>query len=422
MRPAAMKYLLIMMLMLFFCLLSGCWNRREPDSLAIVNSVLNDTENGMLSITFEVLEASPQSKSSAGGGGVSSYYVHSEADTLPEALRIATTTLDRKIYIGHIETRFISEKLASTDIFPMMDFYLRDHEARQDAYVVIIKGDNPDQIYQCSPGMSDTLGSYISQMAKNQSASQSVFVTTLDFLKDYYNDGKQPVAGVAEIVESSGLGGKGGGSGGESSGSGGKSGSSGGESGSDSGGGQQLQYELKCSGLAAFKEHQLVGYMDGIETRAYNFVVGKFKSAMISVQSSSEEGISAIDVIEAKPTIKVAYEEGQAKIDILVKINGNIILESDERDLRKNEVVRKIEKDFENLIKSQIFDTVTKAQKEFKSDIFGFGTKMHIQHPKQWKKIKGRWDDIFSNAAVTVSADVHITGIGEIKESFLLED
>jgi spore germination protein KC len=45
----------------------------------------------------------------------------------------------------------------------------------------------------------------------------------------------------------------------------------------------EKEYMLVYSGLAAFKEDKLVGFMDKTETRAYNFIVNELNSAVVSL-------------------------------------------------------------------------------------------------------------------------------------------
>lgn len=407
MRNAIRKILLLAML-LSLLTLSGCWNRREPDSLAIVDSLINDAEGEKVILTLEVMDPSP--KQSKGGGeqtgSFSSIYVNATGYTLPEALRSGTNALDRKLYIGHIEARFLSERLAKAGIAKMIDFYLRDHEARQDPYMVVIKGENPGLLYQCATGMSDNMGSYITKLAKNQmtATSESVFVKTLTFLKDFYDDGVQPVAGTVEVIENPDYAS---------------------ESAEDPEEKSGEKYLLEYKGLAAFKDGQMVGYMDGIETRAYNIIVGKMVSAFINVPNVSgdkgNEVHTTLEVIDSKPEIKVSYD-GKAVIDLSVTMDVVIGFEADEKDIEDAEVRKKIEKAFDELIQNQLLEAVDKVQTEFQSDIFGFGRQLHMQHPEQWKQVSNHWDEVFSQADVHIQVRAKIEETGEMREPFLRED
>ena len=42
-------------------------------------------------------------------------------------------------------------------------------------------------------------------------------------------------------------------------------------------------------------------------------------------------------------------------------------------------------------MKETINQTIETVQKQYKSDIFGFGEAIHRSNPKEWKKIKKQW-------------------------------
>jgi len=91
-------------------------------------------------------------------------------------------------------------------------------------------------------------------------------------------------------------------------------------------------------------------------------------------------------------------------------------------DITKEGPLQAVEQGFNQLLVGEIAAAVQKAQQEFQSDIFGFGSSMHIQHPEIWKEIKGNWDDYFSNAIITITVESTVDRSGEIKEPFKVED
>ncbi|WP_228552692.1 Ger(x)C family spore germination C-terminal domain-containing protein, partial [Paenibacillus polymyxa] len=62
---------------------------------------------------------------------------------------------------------------------------------------------------------------------------------------------------------------------------------------------------------------------------------------------------------------------------------------------------------------------IRKAQKKYKTDIFGFGNAIHRDNPKLWNKIKKDWDEEFLDMDVEVNVDFKIRGLGTISNSFL---
>lgn len=394
-------------------LLSGCWSRKEPKTLALVNSSLYDfSDTGDFQVTIEVLNPAAEGGVKNSGNGKSpNITAISEGGSVPEAIRNVSESLERTIFGGHNKVRFFSEEFAKADIIPVMDYWFRDHLTDENPLMVVVKGENPKQIYSCMLGLSDTVGDYLESMSKIQpnTMANSVFVDNLDFAKDYYEEGKQPVTGVVELVEC------------ESKPSNNTT--------TDFNNSQALQtqqdasdkkYRIKCEGLAAFKDGKLVGYMDGTEARAYNFITNNVENAAASI--SSEDKQTVVAVHNQKTEIKMEINADQITINVKIKTEISILQESGVLDISKAEPLKTVEAAFNKQLAEEIVAAIQKAQTEFQSDIFGFGVSAHKQFPEKWKEIKNSWDDYFARAKVNVSVESSVDRSGEIKQPFKLED
>jgi spore germination protein KC len=407
------KYLSLLMCILASFTVSGCWSREEPKNLAVANSVVYDVrEDGQYEVTLEFMNphgsggTGPGSSGSAGGArpGITAT---STGKSVNEALLNVGLTTDRTLFGGHNEARFFTERFARKDMVSVMDFFARDYLTDLTPYIVIIQGDvDPGTFFTTSPGLAETVGNFINglEVYQPKEISKSVFITTLDFIKEMYEDGKQPVAGAIRVVEC------------EPSAAGYSSSSS--QGGSQ--GGSQKQYKLVYEGLAAFKENALVGFMDGIEARAYNFITGKIQSAIVSVPTGEDRTV--FQVRGAKTRNKLTLEGNQLTIDVLVQMTVTITTEGSMVDITKPDGIKTVQQGLNEMIAQEIASAIGKAQTEFQSDIFGFGTSMHIQHPKLWKSIKDNWDDYFSKATVRVGVSSTIDRTGLIKEPLKMEE
>lgn len=392
---------------IFLCLfimstLSGCWSRTEPKHLAIINSVIYDMDDeGKYIVYTEFINASA---SASGGGeegkkGASSLIADGKGDSPIEAISNVSQTVERSIFGGDSKIRFFSERLAKKDISDTIDYILRARLTDETAMISVIKGEEPQKIYEATIGLSDTLGNYMETMSLFQpnAESKAVFLTTLDFVRDFYSDGKQPVAGLIEVVEN------------EFKSS---------ESGKSDGG--EKKYKIICEGLAAFKDGTLAGYFNGEEARAYNLIRNDVRNINITVPS--ENGNTVFNILKSKCGVKTSKEDDNIKIDVKLKVDSRIISESSDIEISQPETLKMLEELFNEKLKNEITGAVTKAQKEFESDIFGFGEHMHGQNPKDWRGLKKDWDEAFSKAEVNVSVESSIARSGELKRPFNYEE
>lgn len=391
--------------------LPGCWSRREPKTLAIVNSALFDYKEGEgYQVITELINPSAMGGAASGGGNGKSANVTaiSVGPSIPEAIRNASESLERTIFGGNNAVRFFSERFAKRDMAPLLDYLLRDFLTDENPLMVVIKGDDPQKVYSCKLGLSSTVGSYIDSLSQTQPnvLATSVFVDTLDFIKDYYDEGIQPVAGVAQLVE---CGAKGSGNQGST------------QEGQGSQDGSEKEYRILYEGLAAFKDNKLIGYLNALEARAYNLVKNNISSTTISIPSG--DNVTVAGIKNSKAEIKTTTEGDPFTINVKIIVRFSIIQESGSIDISKPEPLKAVEESLNKQLTTEIEATVRKVQTEFQSDIFGFGKAVHAQHPEKWREIKDRWDDdYFSKAAVNISVESSANRTGQIKQPFSMED
>ena len=116
------------------------------------------------------------------------------------------------------------------------------------------------------------------------------------------------------------------------------------------------------------------------------------------------------------------YIKEQMEFDIKVNIKGMLSEQKNAVDLKNSENINQIEESCANTVKSQIEDVIKKAQKTFKTDIFGFGQIIHRQSPKEWKELKDKWKEYYPDAKVNVSVDVKIQRRGMANSSAKWKD
>jgi spore germination protein KC len=400
-------YIVIYILIIFS--LTGCWDRREPKSLAIANSIIYDIkDDGTYKIIVEIMNPISSSGGAGGGGSTSggnkssSITVVGEAKSPAEAIRNITSGLDKSLFAGHNNARIFSEKIAKKGITTVLDFILRDHLTDETPLMLVVKGEKPDLIYSSSIGLSNMFGDYIKNLndSQNNSTSKSVFISMLDFVKDYYAEGKEPVMGLAEIVECN-------------------TEPSGNTIEPQQPSIDSKKYKIKYEGLAVFKEDKLLGYLNGEEARVYGMIVNDLKVAHYTINYNDNATVIRID--HSGSNIKTKIDNGKIIIDVKIKNTVELSQEGDTTDITRLEELKKIEKVIDEQIKNDLLATIKKVQTEFASDIFGFGMYMHIQNTKEWEKFKDNWNELFSKATINVEVSTCINRAGEVREPFKLE-
>lgn len=393
------KLLLIICLFAAF-LLSGCWSSKEPKELAVIDSTLYDIdEDGTYSVTLAILNPTGLGGSGMTGGSGSGHNpfitITGKGPSLREAIANTAETRSMMTFGSHNKVIFMSESFAKESIVPLMDMITREYITDEKPLLVVISGSEPEKIFDCMIGTQQLVGEYIHFKSIHQpkDTAHGVFVATLEFIRDYYTEGKEPVAGLLVIAESKDK----------------PSGDVGQTKGGASGG--QI-FEIKYSGLAAFINGRLEGFMDGQEAEAYNFITNKMMGASFTVPTG-ENGTAAVKITESRAKIKSDIIEGRAVIKVSIKASATIIEESGGLDVTKREGIKIIEDALNAQMEEQFLKSVVKAQNELKSDIFGFGESLNIQHPDKWRDVKNNWNEewfSFADVRVTVKTSIMTTG------------
>lgn len=451
---------------------TGCWSRDEPKNLAMVNSALYDLDDqGESLVTIEIINTSNQGGGGSGGGGsdkFSALIIEGKGHYASDAIIRNNNNLEKVIFAGLNKVRFFSEKAALSGIHKTMDYITRDLLTDETPFMVVVPGEDPKKIYSCNTGLTDMMGNYIEKMynTQPQKSNESVFVRTLEFMKDFYLDGKEPVAGLALVLESdtkvsdffeSGAqinldaqtkkslsssdqgsskqsGTQGGPSTSTSKSSSNRDAAQSSPSPSQNASGQGKQnpsdqentdqkiYHVSYEGLAAFKGDKLVGYMNGNEARAYNLLTNQFGSSVVIAPAGNSTSVFAVS--GGKTNIKTEISpEGQAVFHVTIKPSVLIRQINDASlDIRKSSVIQVLEQAVDKQLETEVTNAIHKAQKQFGSDIFGFGLHFHAQHPKEFHQIKDDWNRYFSAAKITVKVDSTITREGKTRHPFAMED
>ncbi|MFA5675752.1 MAG: Ger(x)C family spore germination protein [Christensenellales bacterium] len=386
---------------------AGCWNKQEPQDLAIIHSMIYDVdEDGQFILTVEIMNPSDTSGGTDGGGGTTeSLIAVGKGESVREAVSNVSKSVEKFVFAGHNKARIFTERFAESEIPNLLDFLCRDHLTDEMPIMIVIKGKTPEEVHFCSSGFSDMIGDYFKDLSKIQRehTSKAVFVTTLDFIKDYLIDGKQPVTGVAEL----------------------KSQDTPQKSEGQQGGGEQQKGDKQqggekklvlYEGLAAFKDGKLAGFLNGEETRAYNILINDLGNAYITIPSG--DGLTVFKIEDSRADITASVNGGDISFYVNIQMILNIREESGGIDISKDQWLKIIEQRFNEKMQEEIKLAIQKVQREFASDIFGFGRHLHLQLPEKWREFKNNWDDYFAKAVFYVTVDSTVNRTGQIKGPF----
>ncbi|MNV88192.1 Spore germination protein B3 precursor [compost metagenome] len=104
--------------------------------------------------------------------------------------------------------------------------------------------------------------------------------------------------------------------------------------------------------------------------------------------------------------------EGKPAVDLRIQTTCRVSANDTELDFSQPKTLALLEQKYEEELHKAVSGVITASQQEFKSDIFGFGRKVHIDHPYVWKEIKDDWNELYPTVPVEVKIEVKIERIG----------
>ncbi|MDK2800599.1 MAG: spore germination protein [Clostridiales bacterium] len=389
------RKVLLFFLVITILFLSGCWSKREINELAIVSVLGIDKSKGGYLVSVQIInpsEVAAQEKTTR--APVTTYGI--EGKTIFEALRKLTLKSPRKLYFAHLRMVVFGEDLAREGIGKTLDFLSRDHEFRTNFYMLVAKNNKAEKVLNILTPMEEIPGNKMyAALETSEKVWAPTHTTQLDeLINNMVAEGRNPVL-TGVILKGNP------------------------KTGMDIRNVEKVDVPtvIQIGYIAAFKKDKLAGWLNETESRGYNSVMGYVKSSVVTIPCE-KGGNVAIEILKTRAKVKGKVKDGKPWIDIDYKVEGNVGDVECNIDLIKIETIDKIEKALEKEIKGYITAAVKKAQKDLKSDIFGFGEKIHKADPEAWKVLKQNWNEEFVDLPVDIKVTAKIKGLGTITESF----
>lgn len=415
------KFLCLFCLFVFCILLNGCWDRRELESLGLVQSLGLDLDPKTNKPIITTILAIPSqlgggTQGGGGGGGEDSNVeiISMPAPTIYEAFNLINTIINREITLQQNQNLIIGEELAKRGIRKLVDNLVRFREIRRTLLIFVSQG-QASQIFQLAPKLEKNPAEYINDLV-SQSKNNAMFpkVNLNEFMNNYESFAQENYAPLLaeysppEIPESKKDKTKP-----ESSGGGN---SDGGEA--QSGGKPAAAEKNKVAriiGTAVFRGDKMVGHLDIYESQVLQLLTNRFQQANLTLEDPLKKGYSiVVRLIGGFPTTEVRYRKRSGKDEFSVKTKLEADLISIQSSINYTDPQKQIllEKEIAREIQNRIRKVISKVQHEFKSDIFGFGVKVRnsMLTTQDWEGY--HWPHKFPYAKVNVSTKVAIRRVG----------
>lgn len=375
----------IPIVLIVFCL-TGCWNYRELNQLAITSGIAIDKEDDEYVMTIMIANSKKPGNGSDSNQPSTTVY-EGRGKTMYEAIKHASLNSSKQIYLGHIDILLFSEEVAKNDIQYVIDFIFRYPQTRNNFLLGLVRNDKAGDVLKIATPLETFPSQNIVRNLETTDKLQGIIYTVdyNQFVKNMIDEGINPVLPGISIVGDV-------------------------EEGNKEENIQQSEPSayLKLEPMALFKGNQFVGWTNENESKGINILNNQIDTLGVIVPC--EGGNVVTEVLDLKSSFEVNAKENKVKIKISGV--GGVQELSCKLDLTNNKIIEEIQaKDNEEIAK-YVKEAIQKAQ-ELKTDVFGFGNMVYKKEPTYFKEIKDRWnDEVFPTLQpeIEVNLDLVIKG------------
>lgn len=388
----------LIILVLLICLTAGCWDMREVEDLGYVMAMAIDRGPQE---QIRVITQVPNPRVLGGGtrGGVTpgasiatKPYRNFEGTgpTIFYALREISHETSRRLFFAQNRILIFSEAMAEKGVYDVLDFLKRSVEIRRGLTMVFVARGEPAKILDIPNPHAILPAIRIDDIIRwRGQTSRFAPVPLSRFLESLSLEGQEPYAGVIEVASNPTAQVK---------------------------GGEKAAPEpsstIRLTGAALFRNDRMAGFLDETETRGLLWVLNEVRGGQIVFPCPGQEGKKVtVDIIRANAKIEPEITEEGIIMTVKIREDGNLVEVEGHLDVSKPEVIKELDRLHAAAIGNEVMAAVYKAQ-ELGSDAFGFGEAFRRKFPREWKKIKKDWPEIFPGIEVRVQVVAHIRRMG----------
>ncbi len=362
---------------------TGCWDRMELNDRSIwLATGMDAKKDGEIRVSGQVVIPSTM-QPQGGSTGDKFFVISAGGKSVNDALSNIQGKLSREIFLGQRRSTLIGETLAKRGLKKHLDFIVRPADLNMRTGAFIIKNGTAEEalriIYPLELISSLTALKEYGNLAKHGDD------TMLNFLVAANSEGIPPILPAVEI-----------------------------KSQEENHSNQEVSSNasIEMAGVAIFNQDlKLRGYLNMKESKDLYWIKGILKKNTLSLLLHGEN--ASLNVIKmSSKFIPEKNEQNKIKMTLKLKCKGMLVENNTNLDLLDLANVKILEKKMEEMVKKEVMNTIKKVQTEYRTDVFGFGEAIHRKYPDEWKKMKGNWEQSFSELDISLIVDVKINQVG----------
>lgn len=375
-----------LVLVISMVFLTGCWNNRSITNLSIVVGIgIDKAPDGGIDYTLQIFNplssTSAQSSSGSTKGSGSTIILESKGATSFDAVRNIIPYDGKKPLYSMAQLLVIGEDEAKEGLDEIWDLWERNHEIADNVRVVVVKNGTARLVLEANAEPGQIGAVEVANSVDSTAYGKNIKIRTFQVSQLL---GQQYAGIVTGCIDPAGA--------------------------------TRLK-EMGVEGGAVFKKAKLKGYLNNDETRGYLFAKNQITSTILIIQNPKEPGkLVTLEVFRSSGKLTAEMIDGKPHLGIDVTARGAIGDEQGSADLTDGKDVDALEHEAEAMITANIKAMTSKSQKVFDCDILNFSDILYTHDYHEYEKIKDSWDELYSDADISVKVDFSIDNSSTIKK------
>lgn len=380
-------------LLLIIFMLTGCYNYRELNDLAITTAFGIDKDENGYKMTFQVVNTK-KSSSQDNDSGNPKIIIYEQTDkTTQEAARKIILESPKRVYANHVVLLVIDENIAKEGIENVLDLLFRDAESRKQYMVLISKETTAKEILQTLTPLEVVNAQDIvkSIIADSEYYGMSENITLESLMESLINSKKEIILPSIKLIGNKDI-----------------------SSSKENIESSTTSAKVILGEMAIFKNNKLVGYATEKESIALSYIRGKLNNTIVTMECpNNKDKYFSIELIGVKTKKKASKNKLEVSIDITG--SGSITEIYCDYNLEEIKTIETLEKKLEKHITKEIKSSIDSLNNRFQSDIYDFQELFYKTNPKFYNTIKkDYYEKYFNNIKINVNTDIKLIEKGTI--------
>lgn len=398
-------------LLIILITINGCWDRRELETLGLIQVLGIDLGPEKKGVTITVIIAIPSKiagggpgSGGGGGGDESGVFVSSmDAPSIYEGINLLNTTINRELTLLQNSVIIFGEDLAKGGVQKWIDNLARFREMRRTNLIFVCQG-KASEVMSIKPKLERNPSEYfrdlVSLSERNGMFPLVNLNTFMNTFEAFSQESYAPLIAKYQPKETAS---------GEEESSAKKD-----EQSNNTGQPGAKPGESRIIGTAVFKKDKMVGKFDIYESQAFLLLTNQFKEAFLTIKDPHKKNDNIVFRLLATEPVQVKYRRQATRDQFFVKLNleADIVSIQSGLDYTTPKMETFLAGYIAGDIKNRIIKLIRKSQQEYQSDVFGFGVKVRSSFLTSKDYEQYHWPDKFPEAEIKTKVKVAIRRVG----------